>query len=88
MKVGIKFCGGCMTTFNRGQVAKKIKENNPDIAFDYVNTEDIYDFIVVLQGCHVACAGLTDLQSKKGFLHVLHDDMEKIQEDLEAFKRK
>lgn len=88
MKVGIKYCGGCKSQFDRIAVIEKIKANNKDLDFHYVNKEDHYDFIIVVQGCGVACADIADLKTERGFLEIKDDNMEDIQTRLESLKNK
>lgn len=87
MKVGIKYCGGCNSKFARVSIIEKIKKNNLDLQFHYVNTTDNYDLIIVVQGCGVACADLSNLNTRKGFLEIKDDNIENIQARLEKMKK-
>lgn len=78
MKVGIKYCGGCNSRFERTTIAEKIKADYKNFEFSYAKENEEYDFIIVINGCHIACAGLHDLKSKKGFIIIRDDDYKNI----------
>ena len=78
MKVGIKYCGGCNSRFERTTIAEKIKADYKDFEFSYAKEDEEYDFIIVINGCHIACAGLHDLNSKKGFIIIRDNDYKNI----------
>ena len=78
MKVGIKYCGGCNSRFERIAIAEKIKSDYKNFEFSYAKENQEYDFIIVINGCHIACAGLHGLNSKKGFIIIRDDDYKNI----------
>ncbi len=85
MKIGIKYCGGCNTKFDRRNVVEQIRRDNPQLHFDFVKESEEYDFVVVLQGCHVLCADVSRLRSKHGFLDLDDSNYERAQSVLEEF---
>ncbi|RVU54253.1 hypothetical protein [Anaerosphaera multitolerans] len=54
--VGIKYCGGCQSKYNRSELFTKIKESYPNVDFQYVKENVRYNFIIVISGCHIKCA--------------------------------
>ncbi|WP_333638461.1 hypothetical protein [Tissierella praeacuta] len=78
MKVGIKYCGGCNSRFDRTSIVDKIKSDYKEFEFSYATENEEYDFIIVINGCHIACEGLQDLKLKKGFLIIRDDDYKNI----------
>ena len=58
LKIGLKYCGGCNPTYDRGLMAEKIKHELGDIAnFDTQIGDDV-DMVLSIQGCSVSCADL------------------------------
>ncbi|CAK7068374.1 hypothetical protein CIW83_19030 [Tissierella sp. P1] len=86
MKVGIKYCGGCNSRFDRTSIVDKIKSDYKEFEFSYAIESEEYDFIIVINGCHIACAGLQDLKSKRGFLIIRDDDYKNIREKIDRMK--
>lgn len=56
MKIGIKYCGGCQSKFNRPKLLEDIKNHFKDFTFEYVKDEEKYDLLIVISGCHIRCA--------------------------------
>ncbi|WP_313758006.1 hypothetical protein [Tissierella sp.] len=83
MTVGIKYCGGCNSRFDRISIVNKIKSDYKEFEFSYATENEEYDFIIVVNGCHIACAGLQDLKPKKGFLIIRDDDYKNIRARIE-----
>lgn len=86
MKVGIKYCGGCNSKFDRVKVIESIKIHNTDLFFSYVNTSYEYDFIIVVNGCGVSCTDIRNLKTKNGFFEIYDDNIKEIQSRIEIFK--
>ncbi|MBU3190948.1 hypothetical protein K9O30_17240 [Clostridium bowmanii] len=65
MKIGIKYCGGCNPTYDRTDVASRLKKHsgfNHNIELAKQGT--IYDVIVIICGCICACADHQNLEAK------------------------
>ncbi len=57
MKIGIKYCGGCNPTYDRTDVATKLKLHiGQSDSIEIAKKEIIYDLVVILCGCTSACA--------------------------------
>ena len=64
LKIGIIFCGGCQTRYDRAQAYHYLKQN-VNVAFEYAKKDYLYECIVVINGCLNSCANLTDYQYHK-----------------------
>ncbi|MEG0774886.1 hypothetical protein [Clostridium sp.] len=63
MNFGIKYCGGCNPQYDRVEIATKIKSytNNEHIV-EIVKEGNVYDILIILCGCHCACANHKDIK--------------------------
>lgn len=86
MKVGIKYCGGCNSRFDRVALVDKIKSHYKQFDYNYAREDEEYDFILAINGCHVACAGLKDLKAKQGFIIIRDADLDKIKIKIDNLK--
>ena len=82
MKIGIKYCGGCQSTYNRKETVELIKNDNLDHEFITVNDKEEYDLIIVVSGCHIKCANIKKYYSKYGFIFLDSPDYKFINEKL------
>lgn len=80
MIVGVKYCGGCNTKYDRRLLLQKIKSS---VAFDFVNVElNIrYDILLVLCGCSSCCADYSKIEYKK-IIIVKEDNFEQVINDI------
>lgn len=75
MEIGVKYCGGCNSKYDRTEFLEKIKSRcSKDIIFKNVNHNTEVDFIIVLCGCKTACADYLSLKSKHGFILVSNEN--------------
>jgi hypothetical protein len=58
LKIGLKYCGGCNPTYDRGLMAEKIRRELNDIADFVTIIDDDVDMVLSIQGCDVSCADL------------------------------
>lgn len=56
MNIGVRFCGGCRSLFDRGAALDAVKDACPGFSFDYFTENEKYDIILVINGCFTACA--------------------------------
>lgn len=73
MKIGIKFCGGCQSKYDRGETFDNIKNSIRDVEFQYVEKYGVYDILVVISGCQIQCADIKDYMAKK-ILHIYNEN--------------
>lgn len=78
MYIGIKYCGGCNSGYDRVKLVNDIRNCFKDYEFNYTNRNESFDLILVINGCHVSCASLEDFKSRKGFFNITDDDIKEI----------
>lgn len=81
--IGIKYCGGCMSKYDRSSLFKNIVEAYPYIKFEYVENDKVYDYIIVISGCESKCAHIKDLKVKNSFIHFDNNNYEKYKDILD-----
>lgn len=62
MYIGIKYCGGCNSRYDRVKLVNDIKNCFKDYEFNYANGNEPFDLILVINGCHISCASLENLR--------------------------
>lgn len=82
MLIGIKYCGGCNPTFDRGGTVQKIIKAYPGHRFENVREDRVYDLVLVLQGCSSMCANLSNIRSVQGFINIRSSDLDQVEEVL------
>lgn len=75
-KIGIKYCGGCNPKYDRVSFASKVKEVYSDYEVKSANSSEMFDCVVVVSGCHAACASLKDINTRKGFIIVRENKLD------------
>lgn len=73
MKIGIKFCGGCQSKYDRGDVFENIKNKVKSASFEYVEKYGFYDILVVISGCQIKCADINDYTAKET-IHIYNEN--------------
>lgn len=63
MKIGIKYCGGCNTTYNRSRQVERLKQQFPEHEFAAAVKDAEYDICLVVCGCNRACASADGLNA-------------------------
>lgn len=86
MLVGIKYCGGCNSHFDRVKFADNVKKQLPEIYFCSVEQAKKVDYLVVICGCSCVCAQTGDIYSKYGEFFVSHAGQE--EQLVQEIKRK
>ncbi|MDD2981131.1 MAG: enoyl-CoA hydratase-related protein [Hespellia sp.] len=73
MKIGIKYCGGCNPNYNRKKAVEKISKNLTGCSIESVSTDQEYNIILIVCGCHRTC--IKDQRpAKSGQYVVLHSE--------------
>lgn len=70
MKCGVKFCGGCNPSYDRGETLKEIREQCKDMDFVHVTEGGPYDLLLVIGGCSSCCASFEEIETKNGVLKI------------------
>lgn len=65
MTIGIKYCGGCNSRYDRTAIVDRLKQDLPD-ADIYLAGGEEPDYVVVLVGCSSACALHAHLDGRHG----------------------
>lgn len=66
MRIGIKYCGGCNSRYDRTAIVEQLKKDLPDSEFVSADPSVEMDFVVVITGCQSACAKTDGLTGKYG----------------------
>lgn len=75
MEIGVKYCGGCNSGYDRAAFLEKIKLGCSDnFNFKNVNENTEFDFIIVLCGCKAVCANYRSIKSKYGWILVSNEN--------------
>ncbi|HKK96490.1 MAG TPA: hypothetical protein VJ916_09295 [Anaerovoracaceae bacterium] len=80
--IGVKFCGGCNSRYDRGNALKKYsKEFN--ICYEYADENTFYNTLVVICGCSSICA------NTEGYMYnkvIIVDSEEQLYVEFEKIK--
>jgi hypothetical protein len=63
-KIGIKYCGGCNPGYERVEMIQRVQFRFNDRFLFFRHDEPDIDILVLMSGCHRACAG-KDLNTAK-----------------------
>lgn len=90
MKVGVKYCGGCNVSYDRGEMVGKLRTEFPGVEF--VNAEDEVgrnpDLVLVVCGCDSVCAAHGHLAGRRGKIPVASaKDFDRVREFLKNADR-
>lgn len=55
MKIGIKYCGGCNSRYDRGKMVRDLQAQFPDVQFT-CDTDEYCNIWLIVCGCPTACA--------------------------------
>lgn len=89
MKVGIKFCGGCNSRFDRGREFQRLKKRVHQVQWVSGRENEICDYWLVICGCQRICAETKNLLAKEGILIVKNPmDFEKVAVQLKKAEKK
>jgi hypothetical protein len=56
-RIGIKYCGGCNPGYERVEMIERVQFRFNDRFFSLHHDEPDIDVLVLMSGCHRACAG-------------------------------
>lgn len=62
MVFGVKYCGGCNPRYNRTAFFDTVKRHFPEVEFQYVQPDVVYDHLLVICGCPSRCADISKIQ--------------------------
>lgn len=67
VKIGVKFCGNCNPYIDTVQLLEELKNSYKDIK--YVNWDEEYSLLLILNSCPVGCATHPDFSGNKIILN-------------------
>jgi hypothetical protein len=68
-RLAIKFCGGCNPLFERGELARKVRQGLS--ASQWVSWEEESDLVLIINGCPTACTERGEIQkNSRAFLEI------------------
>ncbi len=88
MRIGIKFCGGCQSCYNRKKALEEIMKLVPEHDYIFAQSDSVYDSLLVISGCKIKCASTEDYNTKYGEIHLDSVDITSVVKALKAMKRK
>lgn len=65
MIIGVKYCGGCNSVYNRGRQVNLLKEQFPEHEFRTASHTNACDVWLIVCGCMRACASTAGLTASK-----------------------
>lgn len=65
MMIGIKYCGGCNSVYNRGRQTQLLKEQFPEHEFRTAAAGTVCDVWLIVCGCMRSCASTDGLTARK-----------------------
>lgn len=88
-KIGVKYCGGCNSTYERVEIIQKIRSRLEDQFLFLRHDEPGIDGLVLINGCLRACAGQDFNQKKIPFYSITGvDDFETLMNWLASLNEK
>lgn len=55
MTVGVKFCGGCNPTYDRGEAFADLRKRFPNVVFETYDANKKYEKLLLICGCERVC---------------------------------
>lgn len=65
MVIGVKYCGGCNSVYDRGRQVNRLKEQFPEHEFCTASQTKVCDVWLAVCGCMRGCVSIGDLEAKK-----------------------
>ncbi len=65
MKIGIKYCGGCNSRYDRTKEVAKLTARFPEHTFTYCTDKEFVDMCLLVCGCMTACAGREGVHARQ-----------------------
>lgn len=87
MIIGVKYCGGCMATYNRGNATARIREFFPEDTFCFIHAVEEVDVLLVVAGCPINCAHTEDYKIKYGKVYVYSEAVEGCIQEIQRIKK-
>lgn len=65
MKIGVKYCGGCNSRYDRTKQVTKLMKQFPAHTFTYHPDQEVCDICLLVCGCMTACAAPEGIAAKR-----------------------
>lgn len=65
VKVGIRYCGGCNSRYDRGAMVKRIIKKHPEWDAGVAREGIDYDLLLVIGGCSACCAAYEQFSARQ-----------------------
>lgn len=75
MIVGVKYCGGCNSRYNRKALVDTLVEKFSHHCFSQASPHIHYDVLLVVNGCSSGCAEITSFHSDRVISLVRPEDI-------------
>lgn len=69
-RVGVKYCGGCNSRYDRTALVRRLEGEFPALDFAPALPGPAQDLLLVVCGCGVRCAGASGLEGRLGSLTI------------------
>ncbi len=63
--VGIRYCGGCNSRYDRGAMVSRIIKNHPELKIEIAREENEYDCLLIIGGCSSCCASYGQFKTRR-----------------------
>jgi 4-hydroxybutyrate CoA-transferase len=83
MSIGIKYCGGCNSRYDRTSFIKKLKDEYKCLVFENAVDNVNYDVVIVVCGCQSACASHDELVGLQKIIVTEENDYDRLKEILD-----
>ena len=74
LHVGVKYCGGCNSTYDRGSILVRLQWEYPGLRVTPAQPLENYDIVLLLQGCPRSCANGKDLVARYGKVNIASEE--------------
>ena len=64
-EIGVRYCGGCNTTYDRAAAVKQLQELLPDCSYVIAEAGKRYGAALIVDGCFCACTSTLTLAVPK-----------------------
>ena len=78
MKIGIKYCGGCNSRYDRTKEVNKFIKRFPNHTYIYNVEEEICDLCLLVCGCMTGCASSEGIAAKRFISLCTHSSLPRL----------
>ncbi|WP_326910296.1 hypothetical protein [Sedimentibacter sp. MB31-C6] len=78
MRIGIKYCGGCNSRYDRKKFIDRLLDEIDNISIELADKNNYYDLILVICGCFSACPEHELIKGKEKMIVVSENEYTKV----------